>query len=304
MSESAMMIPAQGMCLVCRVVLDPGAQCDLDPKHPVAELHTEGGRERALSTLWGPPSARAQARQLGRAGASGGVAGGMAEALGHGCGGCGELAGAGELGAVIAVIVAIVAVALSAVILVWLIGRAVTAWQRRKHRLKPLGAPRVPPERRGAFLEGVVEAKSSLRSWTGEEPCTAWGLEVLADDHRIGAVMLRDGRTAAFTLLTDDGRRVEVPAGRARVWSVEKSSDGRETVKGDALRSMLGGLSEAEDEYDVLVPADRAECVLVRPGDRVRLVGALEALPSTDGGYRDGSSSFRPVGVPRIARVG
>lgn len=298
-------VPTPAMCLVCRVALAPGEPCDFDPKHPTAPLTEGAGRERALAAVWGPPSARAQARRLTRAGASGGIAGGAAEVLGHGCGGCGELAGAGELGAVIGVILAIVAVALSAVIVVWLIGRAVTAWQRRKHRLLPMGAPRGLPMRGATWVEGVVEGRAPMPSWTGEEDCLAWGVEVLADAHRGGAVLLRDGRTTALTLRLDDGRVVRVPEGRARVWSAGELPEGaRESVKGDALRGLLGGLAEGEDEYEVVIPAERAESVMIGPGDRVRLGGALVPAGAGDGGYREGAQELLATGVPRLVRVG
>lgn len=293
-----------GLCLVCRTRLGVGEVCDLDPRHPVAALDTPAGRERAISAVWGPASARSQARQLARAGAGGGVAGGAAEALGHGCTGCGELAGAGEAGAVIGVVLAIVAVALSAVILVWLIGKAVTAWQRRKHRLRPQGVPRALPVGVGAWVEGTVRARLHQGSFSGERDCVAWGLVALADEHRTGPVLLRDGRTEAFALALDDGRTVEVPAGRARVWSAgDAPASAREDLEGDALRGLLGPLAKGEDEYDAPAPAARAESVLILPGDRVRLFGEMAPVAG-DGGYREAVSTLRVTSVPRLARLG
>jgi hypothetical protein len=206
---------------------------------------------------------------------------------------------------VIGVVLAIVAVALSAVILAWLIGKAVTAWQRRKHRLRPQGAPRAIAEREGAWVEGTVRAQRTIGSFSGERDCVAWGVTALADEHRGGPVLLRDGRTEAFIVALDDGRTVEVPAGRARVWSVGEAPEAaRETVEGDALRGLLGPIARGEDEYDVLAPAERAESVLILPGDRVRLFAALTPVASEGGGYREGPSTLRVSGVPRLARVG
>jgi len=298
--------PTPSLCLVCRTVLGRGEPCDLDPRHPVAPLDDRDGRERVLAAVWGPPSARERARQLTRAGAGGGVAGGILEALGNGCGGCGELAGGGEVGAVLGVLAAIVAVALFAVVLVWLIGRAVAAWQRRKHRLKPRGAPRqVDFRRRGAWVEGVVVGGPAIGSWTGEHDCAAWGVEVRADDAREGDVLLRDGAAAGFTVRLDDGRAVEVPAGRVRVQAEgELPSSARERVGGDALSGQLGDLAGGEDEYERPIPGASAEAVLVRPGDRVRVHGPLEPLATGDGGYREGAAAWRPAGVPWLTRVG
>lgn len=291
---------------MCRTVLGRGEACDLDPRHPVAALDDANGRARVLLAVWGPPSARERARQLARAGASGGAAGGLLEGLGQGCGGCGELAGTGEFGAVIAVIVAIIAVALFAVLLVWLIGRAVAAWQRRKHRLKPRGAQRnVDFRPRGAWVEGVVEVGAPMGSWTGQLDCVAWGVEVRADTAREGDVLMRDGRSAGFTLRLDDGRRITVPAGRIRVQAEgELPSTAREHIEGDALTAQLGDLAQCEDEYDRLVPAEEADSVLIQPGDRVRVHGPLEPVTTGDGGYRDGASTFRPAGVAWLTRVG
>jgi hypothetical protein len=298
--------PVSFLCLECRTVLDRGEVCDLDPRHPVAPLDSPQGRERVLGAVWGPAPARQRARQLTRAGVGGGAAGGILEGIGQGCGGCGELAGAGEVGAVIGVILAIVAVALFAVVLVWLIGRAVVAWQRRKHRLLPRGAARnVDYRRRGAWVEGVVEAKAPMGSWTGQADCVAWGLEVRADKSRDGDVLMRDGRTAPFTVRLADGRRVEVPAGRVRVQADgDVPEHARETVTGDALKEQLGSLAASEEEYEALIPGETAEVVMLNSGDRVRVHGPLEAAATGEGGYREGAAVYRPAGVAWLTRVG
>lgn len=306
MGESLAVNPVPCLCLECRTVLGRGEACDVDPRHRVAALDDPNGRERVLGTVWGPASARQRARLLTRAGASGGAAGGLLEGLGQGCGGCGDLAGAGELGAVISVIVAIVVVALLAVVIVWLIGRAVVAWQRRRHRLTPLGAARnIDYRRRGAWVEGTVEAKALGASWTGQSDCVAWGLEVRADDAREGDVVMRDGQAMAFSVRLADGRRLDVPAGRVRLQAEgELPSIAREVVDGEALEAHLGALAAGADEYEALVPGAHAEVVMLHAGDRVRVHGALEASATGDGGYREGATSVRPAGVAWLTRVG
>ncbi|MFO0623990.1 MAG: hypothetical protein U0325_00110 [Polyangiales bacterium] len=291
-----------GLCLTCRTRLRAGEACDLDPRHPVAALDTPAGWEHALSAVWGPASARTQARQLARAGAGGGVAGGAAEALGHGCNGCGELAGAGEAGAVIGVLLAIVAVALSAVLLVWLIGKAVTAWQRRKHRLRPQGAPRALAVGQGAWVEGTVRATKLLGSFTGQRDCVAWGAVALADAHRGGPVLLRDGCTAAFTLALDDGRTVEVPAGRARGGTRVSARDGargpRRRRRARPPRRAGGGRRRPQ--------RPRAAGLLevgAHPPGRPRAAPA-RSRRSRPRGYREAATVLRATGVPRLARVG
>jgi len=298
--------PVPCLCLVCRTVLGRGEPCDIDPLHAVAPLDSPHGRESVLAAVWGPGSARQRARELTRAGVGGGAAGGILEGIGQGCGGCGELAGAGEAGAIIGVILAILAVAFFAVVIAWLVGRAVVAWQRRKHRLRPRGAARnVDYRRRGAWVEGVVEAKAPMGSWTGQADCVAWGLEVRADESRDGDVVMRDGRAAPFAVRLADGRRVEVPAGRVRVQAEgEVPEHARERVDGDALKTQLGSLADRAEEYEALVPGEHAEVVMLNPGDRVRVHGPLEAVATGDGGYRDGAAVFRSAGVAWLTRVG
>lgn len=273
-----MTVDARGaLCLVCRTALAPGETCDGGPHHKAVRLAEPAERAKALDRVWGPPHLRAKG--VASATATGGGVGGLFE----GCGGCGDLAGGGELGAVILVIV-IAAIAFIAIW--WISTRIAHAIRNHRARLRPQGAVALSTPR--GSIAGTVTR--------GE----AWGVELRHDDALGSKVMLRDGATSGLQITVDDGRVLEVPAGRARVFG-----DG-EKIDGAAAARRVDPAYRDQDNHAV-IPWDRAEEVKLAVGDRVELYGALDQRPDPNArevGYRDAAASIlMPAGVPWLRKV-
>src|SRR6185503_3576165 len=132
------------VCLDCRSVVDAGEPCDAGARHRVVSLADPKGRDRVVDEVWGPPSVRARAKQLAKAGGAGAGAGAASQCGGSlvDCsgGGC-DVPADGEA---LLVIVVILAAALVAVLLYWAIVAIVRYVRARRHRLKPAGARFAP----------------------------------------------------------------------------------------------------------------------------------------------------------------
>jgi hypothetical protein len=278
------------MCLVCRTALAPGERCATGPKHRVARLDVPDERRQAVDTVWGPAELRG--RKLAKVGGAGAGAGGLFDSC-SGCSGVGDL---GELGAVI---VALVVAFIVAIAVWWIVTRIVHAVRARRARLRPRGAPRLPAPR--LRLRGKLAAATGEVLATSGAACAAWGLRLRHDDALDSDVMLRDGDCAGLEIVLDDGRRVEIPAGRVRL-------DGA----GDQIELAPAQLQRldprhAPDERFSPIAWQRADEVVLAIGDAVEVLGALETRPDPrglPGGYRDaGPTLLVPAGAVWLARI-
>jgi hypothetical protein len=108
---------------------------------------------------------------------------------------------------------------------------------------------------------------------------------------------------AGLDVALDDGRRVRVPSGRVRVEGEASSVDRMRVV------SHVHDLSRAPDDpadegFDPF-PYDRADEVVLRPGDRVELSAETDSVPDPDAppaGYREGVRQILVARTPVVLR--
>lgn len=274
------------ICLACRTALYDGERCD-HPRHspPVSLLDSEG-RRRLADRVWGSASLRARAKQAARSGGAGGGAGAVFESC-EACGSCGDLGASGELGTVIAVILI---AAVAAVVLYFLVKLIIRVVNHYRHRLVANPADRAPAPLGRSHVTGTVEADQLIQPPLAFTDCVAYGVELSTRRWWEKQVMLRDGATSGFRVRLDDGRVAVVPPGRAVVdMRGAKAADDYLHLTASYLSEMTGGQPTVDGLE--LVPCERAELRLIRPGERVALFGALVERPDPDapqlGGYRD-----------------
>ncbi len=287
--------PRTRICLACRTVLAEGDECPGGRGHGSIALTTPGGRKRLDDEVWGPDSRARALRQAAKAGAGGG---GLGLGL-EGCTGCelGEVAGLGEL---VAAVVVFVVVAVAAVLVVWVVKKIIELVREWRDKPKPHGALLGAPKPRGRITgRGVVLPGPPIElPWTAGA-ASAYAFELHAKSVLGGLAMLRDAVTAGFDVQLDDGRVVRVPAGRIAV----RGKLQKEPVTEERLERYLREVdpSRATESRD-LFPHDFARALVVRPGDRVDVLGELEPLADASGssGYRANAGVLAPVGVPKI----
>lgn len=260
----------------CRTPLAPGVACDAHPRAKPLDLANAQQRNRAVDAVWGPPHLRK--RQLAKAGGAGGGMGGLFEGCGEGCSGVGDgLSGEAAIAVLVIMIAAFAAIAVYYVIK-W-IAYQVRAWRERP---RPVGV-RWKPHRGHHVLRATISAAQETVAPLSYEACAAWGV-VLTNKRAVGGkVVLRDGGTGGLSLTLDDGRVLEVPAGRVRVVGTGTDLDANPAY----LKTIDPGYSSVEPHP--VVPFDTAHEIRFAVGDQVEIIGGLveQFDPDGKGGYRD-----------------
>jgi hypothetical protein len=309
------------VCRECRTAyVDGETGCDKGDKHTVLSLSDEEQREQLVSEVWGPPSARRQAREAAAAGGAGGASAGAAECGGAECteagcetadlSGCGDAAGS-EIGAVLLAIAVVAIVCVAAYFIIRAIVRYVrkrrAAKARENARLKPRGAltrPKGMGKRTGYV--GKVVGKASIPDPITGEDCVAYGVKLRTNRHLTGDIMLRDAATVGFDIELDSGEVVRVPAGRVvmDLHGADKLSDSK--ANRELVDAYLSEIDLYHGSIDTALPWDKAHLRLIRAGDRVSLRGDVERAVDTETsdvehGYRDAAASILvPRGVPQL----
>jgi hypothetical protein len=241
-------------------------------------------------------------RNATRAAGGGAAAGGWLDWCGGGCDGLNACDAAGSdalVGALVGIVVVIVAAILGAV-LFWAI-RALVRYLREKLR-KPVatGAFAAAPKLKAsvASVSGVAKNGQLLDTPWREGSAYAWAMELHESRVLGGGAMLRDARTAGFTVQLPDGRPVRVPAGRIRVLSPLSRVMNAEEEK---LSHYVDAVDKTRDGKTTLFPHDYARAITIEDGDEVEVVGELMPDPDAPvGGYREAAGGMIPVGVPYL----
>ena len=297
------------VCVDCRTLAFAGKPCDGGPKHRVRALANAAEREELLAEVWGPPSRRRQMKNLSKAGAGGAGGASAIEACGGAdCGGCDVASGcegAGGGGEALAIIAAIVVIAFAIVALYWLISKLIAYIRKRRQILKANGALKKParPGRRTGMV-GLVEDCPTLGSPISGAACVGYATSLATKSGPWGAeaTMLRDAATIGFTVQLDDGRRVQVPAGPM---VLDMRNAEQVSAPAGAVGRYLTAIDPTATGDDLLpFPYDKVRERLLRPGDRVEIIGPVEAtvdVSAAPTGYRDAAATvLTPAGVPRL----
>jgi len=309
MTSLATIPPRTSICLDCRTALVDGEACDGGKKHRVTSLATHAGRQKLLDEVWGPANVRRQLKRATRSGGGGAIGGSILDGCGSGadCSGCDVPSGGGEiLGAILVIIVGAIVV----IVLGWLVMKLVAYIREKMNRPKPFGALAEGPKMRGRGVRGKVVAAQRSDSPIDDEPCVAYALEYRAKRVVSGAVMLRDAATRGFDVVTTEGRKVRVPAGRIRL-------DGRPSKIGgsDARMNAAAHVGAIDAQLDTNLtqndptedpfPWDEVVQTVLAPGDEVEVLGDLAptADPEAASAYRESASLLVPVGVPRLVKI-
>ncbi len=151
----------------------------------------------------------------------------------------------------------------------------------RSSRPRPRGAhgrPKPP----AASATGIVSEVKDAEADTFVAGAASYLVFSLKSAH-VG-VTLRRGRCRTVVIACDDGRRVEVPAGRCRIESRAAEQD--ELNKVEAARLLID-IEPHDDLEESLFPFDAAYRVDLRRGDRVELLGDLAPISRDDPSYRE-----------------
>ena len=285
------------VCLACRTMLEEGESCE-GKKHVTVSLANAAQRARLDDKVWGPDSRARAIRKAAKAGAGGGLAGGIAQ----NCGGCDVLSGCGDLGsagegalALLAVVVAVVVFA-GVAILAWAIVKWIVEWYR--NRPKPQGALYKPPRpsSRAVRARGRVTSGNRIATPWAEGTATAWAFELFQRRVFGGGAMLREGRTGGFDVMLDDGRVLRVPAGRVHIASRLAKAD----VEGRRLDAYLAAADPKREERASLFPYDFARATTIEPGTRIEILSDIEPKADDRAGhaYRASSGVLASTTVP------
>jgi hypothetical protein len=146
---------------------------------------------------------------------------------------------------------------------------------------RPRGGPGIsswPAPRRGH--RGVAEGRPAP-SPLGGAPCLAYGMALLTNRPAVASndVLWREAATVGFTVRLDDSGLVRIPAGRVR-FEVNRLR-AYYAPRAQAAEHLPAGLGiQIAGEPD-FVPFDAALEDILRPGDRVELLGAFELREDT-----------------------
>jgi hypothetical protein len=172
---------------------------------------------------------------------------------------------------------------------------------------RPFGAPSVwLRQPRRVAGRGVAEGRVA-RSPLGREPCLAYGLALLVNRPAVPRrdVVWREGATIGFSIRLEDGALVRVPAGRVR-FEVDRHR-AYYAPRAQAANHLPGALGiRITGELD-FVPFDEALEDVLRPGDRVELLGAVELredrTAERPSPRAPAPTVLVPVGTPRLRRI-
>jgi hypothetical protein len=302
--------PRNAVCLDCRTALVDGEACDAGRKHRVVSLAKDDGRKKLVDEVWGPANVRRQIKRAARAGSGGATFGGMFDGCGSAdCSGCDVPSGGGD---VIAFILVAIVGAIVMVIVGWLILALVRYIRDKLDRPKPFGALARTPALRGRGVAGKVVAAARADSPASDDPCVAFALEYRCRRVISGAVMLHDAATRGFDVVTKDGRKVRVPAGRIRLDGVFARVGSNARARAAAHLETIDpsrdpNLVSVEDGTTDPFPFDDVVQAVVRPGDEVEVLGELAPIAdpdaSTGSAYRESAGMLVPVGVAYVRVV-
>lgn len=283
------------ICVSCRTLLDDGESCP-GRTHKTVSLRSAEGRRALDDEVWGPDSRARKLRQAAKAGAGGAGAGSIVQ-------GCDlpSLDGCGASDEVLLVLLALAIFTVAAIALVWLV-RALVRWIRAKTaRPKPHGALRAPPApaSRAVAARGVVRTGTPLATPWRAGSALAYAMELYEARVFGGGAMLRDAESGGFEITLDDGRALRIPPGRVHVVGRLEAVD----VDRARIAERLEGLDpHAAPGSRALFPFDHARALAIGPGDRVEVLGEVQASRDDGGGYRSSAAVVVPVGVP-VLRV-
>lgn len=261
--------------------------------------------------VWGPDSRARALREAAKVGSGSGLGGGLLQGCGDlaGCDVSGldacDAAGSGEgILAVLAVIVAAIVFAIVGAALYFII-RALVRYIRKKLQTpKPHGALLDPPKpsKRVVVARGVVRSgKPMPLPWTTTS-ALGYAMELYEDHVFGGGAMVRDARTAGLEVALDDGRILQIPAGRVRILGKREKVSSAENEKIQQLVKSLDPKAPLVNARD-LFPFDHVRAVTIAPGDRVEVLGELGMAADTRAtGYRESAGVVVPIGTP-ILRV-
>lgn len=259
-------------CLNCRVLLPPDTPCDRSPRHEVARLDEQSGREALSHRVWTRPGALPLPFTAKAAITAVGAMGMIV--LGTAFGPLAALGGAALIGGPL----------------------ALSIESRARH---PRGTATYRRQvRSGSGYVGTVSGAADTRAPLTDRPCLAYALFLRKDPNRVGDIMLVDSITTGFTIDCDDGRRVQVPPGRVRLDGEHDKTITDETP----IRHFLAAIDEkliAPYEHGP-VPHDRATEVLLESGDRVHAFGRTTEIAMS---YRESAKNLVMSHVPRVRIV-
>ena len=262
--------PPTAICLACRTALAGGTPCDGGPSHRVVDLTEPAGREDLLVAMWGPRSRREQLGAIARAGAAGSGFGATVDAVSCLGDGFGAASDSLTLGLAVLAVSAVVFMA------VQYVATKIANALRRRRLLRPRGAGRSPGLVAGReSRSGVVEGEPSPSPLRGHD-CVAYGIALCTACAAAGTgdVVWREAASFGFTLRLDDGSAVFVPPGRV-CFEIDPGRAARAPREraADRLPADLG----VEVDGDLAsLPFDQAFEDVIRPGDRVTVVGTVK----------------------------
>lgn len=172
---------------------------------------------------------------------------------------------------------------------------------------RPCGASPVGPAGpRRSERRGRAEGRPG-RSPLGREPCLAYGLALLTNRPAIGQrdVLWREAATFGFNVRLDQGGTVRIAPGRIR-FEVDRHH-AYYAPRSHASEHLPGALGiRITGELD-FIPFDEALEDVVRPGDRVELLGTVELREDITAERASprapAPTVLVPVGIPILRRV-
>jgi hypothetical protein len=291
------------LCVSCRTVAARVGPCDCGGG-PVVDLRTAAGRKLLRVAVWGPDERQSRLLAMQRAGAPRSTVGAIADAIDYerardlpSSGRTFLVEAAGTLFAGIATLV--------------------DGWRDRKHEktvraaLRPYGARGAPAL---ASVGGGRRARLGVAAADGQtvpsplrgESCLAFEISLRTDQPEGAAddLLWREAVSAGFAVRLDDGELVRVPAGPIRL---SRAPAGARVSHEEARARLPAAIADRAAELPY-VPSDAAFEHLLRPGDRVAVVNALEAredapLPK-ESPRAPARMALHPVGTPVVATLG
>lgn len=267
------------LCLDCRVLLPVGERCELNARHEVVDLQRADGRAALRSAIWDAPRIRRfvtpETRVLIFAGLGAAL---VLTALTF-----------GAIGALIAFIAIIVmpGVVLGVLALIHHSYRPALPRGTSPHMLLPWRRSK----------RGVVHGDSTIRAPLTGRPCIAYIVCYTASNYYGGDVMLVDCATGGFSVQLDDGRDVEIPAGRIRLEVPQSQAVADLALIHEHVERISQELRNDGTEARPHLPYDSATEGLLGDGDRVELFCQLNEVTMS---YRETAKRFVPMTVPRV----
>jgi len=267
----------------------------------VVDARSWRGRRDLRYAVWGSEKRQSRVQAIGRAGATGTGIGAMVE--GVDC----ALQGDPDFMGFLVVVAAATAVFAGAAALI-IHARDRLRDRKLRAQLRPYGARGAP-----ALASAGGAGRPRVGSADGEpfpsplrrETCLAFEISLRMEAPHSAAADLvwREAATTGLSVRLDDGEIVRIPAGPIRL---SRPPDSARVSHGAARARLPAELAE-RDVGLPYVPSDMAFEHVIRPGDRVAVVGPLE--PHEDDS--EPSESLRsparralfPVGTPVVATL-